>query len=188
MSAENAMQMYRMANGEVWIGTFATGDTELYAQNAFQGVIAKCATYEEAVAQMNRFADQDSSSYVYTEYGPFCSSKEQFECEPTHFLASCVMMVFGARSCGCLDGRDVLIDQWKVIEKDCSDGWWKDDATERVLHANLPFAQALTFAHLYAQAQPGEASFTAPTHFLRFPHHPEHRCHDREEELDLPVR
>ncbi len=167
MSAENELHAFRMENGEYWIVNRRCGDTVVELQGEC-GPVAKCATYEEAKAAFRDLSDEDSPNYVYTEHGGDLPTREDLDRAAPRFLQSTIVVKYD-RPCGCVDYRDLGKKRWEVRE--CRDLFGDDF---RVIGTRLWYAQALTLAHAYAIAQPGECRVTAPTHFRSFRRYDRH--------------
>lgn len=179
MSAENALCIDRMANGEYWVGVYCCGDTVVEAQGKTYN-IAKFQSYEAAADAFRRFSDEDSVEYYYTEHGGKLPTKEELFSRPPHFLKSVVVVRY-SRPCGCVDYRDLGKKKWRVVEYDAD----APLAEERILGQQLWFAEAVTLANWHAQCQPGECRVDVPRLFRRFRRYDRHDCENDDWQLML---
>ncbi len=186
MSAENALRMFRMFNGQFWISVVRCGDTVIERQGAGH-VLARCASYDEANERLRQMSDDESPEFVPTEYGIERSEPLQLLAQPAHFLASRVEVHFGGRECDCVDYRDLQRKLWEVREIDEASVY----GLTRQLGRRLWYAQALTLAHSYATAEPGDCRVECPRWFREFQDYRRHSWRRRDcfgdgERLCLP--
>jgi hypothetical protein len=165
MSAENDLKMYRMSNGEFWIGNRACGDTIMEAWGDVH-IVCKCPSYAKAAQRMNAMDDEDADSYVYTEHFSDVPSEEEVMADTLWFVGSNIRVRFSDRKCECFDERDLAQPLWRIEEHSLR--------CMRELAVGLTFAQAVTRANLFASAQPALDGLHLPQFFKKMVTYPKH--------------
>ncbi len=175
MSAENALRVFRMVNGEYWIVVEHTGDVAAEVEGTCGGPIAKCASYDDAERLIEEMDDERSPNYVYTEHGGGIAPRAQMEAEPPRFCESWIDVVFTGRgNCRCTDFRDINVRKWSVTERPHP----YDDVPTRIIASKLWYAEAITLANYFGDRQPGKCFVSVPKLFRAIDRSRKHVCHE----------
>ncbi|MEI7741285.1 MAG: hypothetical protein WCJ29_02165 [bacterium] len=172
MSAENLLDVVKVQE-EFWVGIRTVGN--IIEANETFSALRKFPTYAEAIDYFGRAGDEKSPDYVYTEHYARPRCEEDLRAE-THFPSSVVCVRYGNRTCSCFDHRDVERKGWRVVEE------VNGDVVRKLKH-NVSYAVAVTFAHFFAQHEPGECTVLKPEFFRSFSRYPSHDCMNDEDAL-----
>ncbi len=181
MSAETAIEFFRMNNGQVWGGIVRVGDTVMGSYGKvhifFKGDYDQAREFMDRQRSMNQMGEE----YIYTEFGGSLPSREAMERKRVSFVRSRVFFRLKKGDCGHLiDGcrpataRDLLGNEWEVVEL--------SDDTERTVADNLSFVHAFNLAGMYAMQQPGECKVDLRWYF----HHESKKDSYGWKKMDLP--
>lgn len=194
MSAENELVVFKMINGEIWIATRSCGDVSECIMYQVGSILGKALTYESGQRLFDATSDPDSSVYAYTEYGGHYPSREELRAQKPHYLQGSVTVRVMGRDCMCLDKRDLEHRRWEVVEMEEYVPGMRRRVRQRTLRQNMGYTEALTFAHMYQIAQPGDMKLVVPTLFWKVKHYEPHDCDGGaegnrwgENPLDVPV-
>ncbi len=179
MSAENAIGLRFMDNGEFWVVGYSCGDTCLGAQGANR-VLGCAQSYKQAIEDIrNKYENWDHPEFYPTEYGSDVQSEERLRKGRVSFVGGEVYIRIADRQCCCLCPSDLQRHDWTVTESS------ELRRVSRTIGKNLTYAEALTLAHTYAMGEPASKVCYLPEFFHDFDGEGVHQCSDQSER-ELP--
>lgn len=184
MSAENMLQMFYMVDNTFQIRDVRSGDIFMECQGESH-LIFSASSYEETAKRFCEMSDEEHPNYYYTEHEGTCPSEEELWANP-HSLKSLIFVYFD-RECGCVDVRDLERRQWKVMKVDCSFGYTYD-RDPGLLKGGLSYAEAMNYAFLYANFEPGEVIMRCPKFFRLFHDYGNHDCFRDDGEVHVDTK